>query len=172
LGIGVALGAGSIPEELFNVCYRPDCLTIRKLRRVVLEEVVGSQADLLETSAEALKRRDYAEDVDKLREAVVKEYARVLNFEAPMRRDVFELLGGQRGRTFEDLLYMGNDPVADRLHETAMALYMEYVEGSDVEKLGAADFAVYAIIELLQRGRVDKAKAAETIGQITDWVLA
>ena len=165
----MALGIGSLPEELFDVCYREDCATVKKLRRKALEEVAVA-SDILETSAEVLKKYSYAED--KLRDVVVKEYARVLNFDAPMREDVFELLGGRRGWTYEDLLYLGNDPVADALHEAMMALYMEYVNGGDVERLGVADFAAYATVELLQRSRMDKAKAAETIDRITDWVLA
>jgi hypothetical protein len=56
LDIGVALGAGSIPEELFNVCYRGNCTALRKLRREALEEVAAA-LDILEASAEELKRR-------------------------------------------------------------------------------------------------------------------
>jgi hypothetical protein len=172
MGAGVALGVGSLPEEVFGICYRRDCSAVRRLRRESLEEVASSPADLLETSAEALKRCDYAENAEEVRTAVVEEYARVLDLDIPPRRDVLELLGGRRGWTFEDLLYLGDDPVADSLHEAMVALYMQYVDSHDVERLGVADFAIYAAIELLQRGRIDKAKAAETIGRIADWVLA
>jgi hypothetical protein len=168
--IGVALGAGSLPEEVFNMCHRVDCLSLKRLRREALEEVVSS-SDLLKSSAEALKRRGYAEDAEEVRAAVVKEYARVLSLDVPPREDVLQLLGGQRGWTFEDLLIYGNDPVPDKLHEAMMAFYMEYVDGGDVERLGAAEFAVYAALALLQRGRTGRTEAAEAIRRIADWVL-
>jgi len=168
----VSLGAGSLPEELFGVCRREDCATVRRLRREALEEVVGSSSsDLVEASAEALRRRGYAEDAEKVRAAVVKEYARVFSLDVPPREDVLLLLGGRRGWTFEDLLIYGGDPVAHKLHEAMVALYMEYVEGGGVERLGAAEFAVYAALALLQRGRVGRSEAAEAIGRIADWVL-
>jgi len=145
---------------------------VRRLRREALEEVVtSSSSDLVEASAEALRRRGYVEDAEKVRAAVVKEYARVLSLDVPPREDVLLLLGGQRGWTFEDLLYLGDDPVAHKLHEAMMAFHMEYVDGGNVEELGAAEFAVYVILTLLQRGRVGRAEAAEAIGRITDWVL-
>jgi hypothetical protein len=168
----VSLGAGSLPEELFGVCRRVDCAAVRRLRREALEEVVGSNSsDLVEASAEALRRRGYAEDAEKVRAAVVEEYAGVLSLDVQPREDVLLLLGGRRGWTFEDLLYLGGDPVAHRLHEAMVALFMEYVDGGGVERLGAAEFAVYAVLALLQRGRVGRAEAAEAIGRIADWVL-
>jgi hypothetical protein len=168
----MSLGVGSLPEELFGVCYRSDCASVRRLRREVLEEVLNSGSpDLVGASAEALRRRGYAEDPEGVRAAVVEEYARVLELDIPPREDVFELLGGRRGWTFEDLLYLGDDPVADRLHEAMMAIYMGYVDGDDVEKLGAAELAVCATLALLQRGRMSKAEAAGAIGRIADWVL-
>ena len=168
----MSLGAGSLPEELFGICRRRDCVVVRRLRREALEEVVGSSSsDLVEASAEALRRRGYAEDAEKARTAVVKEYARVLSLDVPPREDVLLLLGGQRGWTFEDLLYLGGDPVANKLHVAMMALYMEYVEGGDVEKLGTAEFAVYAALAFLQRGRINRAEAAEAISRIADYIL-
>ena len=168
----MSLGAGSLPEELFGICYRGDCATVRRLRREALEEVASSNSsDLVEASAEALRRRECAEDSEKVRAAVVKEYARVLSLDVPPREDVLLLLGGRRGWTFEDLLIYGGDPVAHKLHEAMMAFYMEYVDGGNVEELGAAEFAVYVVLTLLQRDRIDRAKAAEAIGRITDWVL-
>ena len=168
----MSLGAGALPEELFGVCYRSDCASVRRLRREVLEEVLNlGSPDLVGASAEALRRRGYAEDPEGVRAAVIKEYARVLELDIPPREDVFELLGGRRGWTFEDLLYLGDDPVADRLHEAMMAIYMGYVDGDDVEKLGAAELAVCATLALLQRGRMSKAEAAGAIGRIADWVL-
>jgi len=168
----VSLGAGSLPEELFGICRRRDCVVVRRLRREALEEVVSSSSsDLVEASAEALRRRRYGEDAEKARTAVVKEYARVLGLDVPPREDVLLLLGGRRGWTFEDLLIYGGDQVAHRLHEAMMAFYMEYVEGGGVERLGAAEFAVYAALALLQRGRVGRAEAAEAISRIADWIL-
>jgi hypothetical protein len=161
-----------LPEEVFGVCYRGDCATVRRLRREALEEVVSSNSsDLVESSAEALRRRGYGGDAEKVRAAVVKEYARVLSLDVPPREDVLLLLGGRRGWTFEDLLIYGGDPAANKLHEAMVALYMEYVEGGGVEKLGAAEFAVYAVLALLQRGRVGRAEAAEAISRIVDYVL-
>ncbi len=168
----MSLGAGSLPEEVFGVCYRMDCTVVKKLRREALEEVVSSiSSELLRSSAEALRRRRYAEGAEGVRAAVVKEYARVLSLDIPPREDVLLLLGGRRGWTFEDLLIYGNDPVADKLHEAMMAFYMEYVNGGDVEKLGAAEFAVYAALTLLQRGRIDRTEAAEAVSRIVSWVL-
>jgi len=168
----VSLGAGSLPEELFGICRRRDCVVVRRLRREALEEVVSSSSsDLVEASAEALRRRRYGEDAEKVRAAVVKEYARVLGLDVPPREDVLLLLGGRRGWTFEDLLIYGGDQVAHRLHEAMMAFYMEYVEGGGVEGLGAAEFAVYAALAFLQRGRVGRAEAAEAISRIADYIL-
>ena len=166
----MSLGAGALHEELFGVCYRGDCATVRRLRREALEEAVSSSSsDLVEASAEALRRRGYAEDAEKVRAAMVKEYAGVLSLDVQPKEDVLLLLGGRRGWTFEDLLYLGGDPVAHRLHEAMMALFMEYVEGGGVERLGAAEFAVYAMLALLQRGRVGRAEAAEAGSRTTHW---
>ncbi len=168
----MSLGAGSLPEEVFNVCYRIDCAAVRRLRREALEEVVNSNSsDLVESSAEALRRRRCAEDTEGVRAAVVEEYARVLSLDIPPREDVLLLLGGRRGWTFEDLLIYGRDPVAHKLHEAMIAFHMEYVDGGDVERLGTAEFAVYAALALLQRGRIGRAEAAEAVSRITDWVL-
>jgi hypothetical protein len=165
----VSLGAGSLPEELFGVCYRRDCVAVRRLRREALEEVDPS--NLVESSAEALRRRGCAQDAEEVRAAVVKEYARVLSLDVPPREDVLLLLGGRRGWSFEDLLIYGGDPVAGKLHEAVMAFCMEYAGGGNVEELGAAEFAVYAVLTLLQRGRIGRAEAAEAIGRIADYVL-
>jgi len=59
--------------------------------------------------------------------------------------------------------------VADALHEAVMALYMEYVDGGDVERLGSAEFAVYTTLMRLQRNRMGR---SEAISQIADRVLA
>jgi hypothetical protein len=138
------------------------------LRREALEEVAGF-SNLVESSAEALKRRGCAEDAEGVRAAVVKEYARVLNLDIPPREDA--LLGGRRGCVFEDLLICGRDPVAGGLHVAVMAPYMEYVDGGGAEELGAAEFAVCAALAP-QRGRMGRAEAAEAISRIAGWVLA
>jgi hypothetical protein len=52
-----------------------------------------------------------------------------------------------------------------------MALYMGYVEGGDVKKLGTADFAAYTAIELLKRGWLSEDKAKEILKHVTDLVL-
>jgi len=101
----------------------------------------------------------------------VGEYARVLMLDIPPREDVLMLLGGQPGWTFEDLLYLGDDPVADALHEAMMALYMEYVDGSDVQRLGVLDFAAYAVIKLYAQGRLTEGKAKEVLQRLADLVL-
>jgi len=165
----VALGAGSLPEELFRVCRRRDCAIVKQLRQEALEEAASPS---VEASAEALRRRRYAEDAEEVRTAVVEEYARVLNLDIPLREDLLALLGGRPGWTFEDLLYMGEDPVADALHEAVVAFYMEYVDGRDVQELGAAEFAVYAALVHLQRGRAGRAETAEAISRIADSILA
>ena len=161
----MSLWAGSLPEELFDVCLRRDCAAVRRLRREALKEVAAS-AD----SDTAFKA--YVGDVEEIRAAVVEEYARVLSLDVPLREDVLLLLGGRPGWTYEDVLYKSGDPVADSLHMAMMALYMEYVDGGDVERLGSAEFAVYTTLMRLQRNRVGRAEAAEAISQITDRVLA
>jgi hypothetical protein len=52
-----------------------------------------------------------------------------------------------------------------------MALYMGYVEGGDVEKLGTADYAAYAAVELLKEGWLPEDKAKEILKRVTDLVL-
>ena len=170
----VALGAGSLPEELFGVCYRMDCATVKMLRKRVLRYVISlgvpsASSELIAAVDSAIKRIGYV--AEGVHDAVVEEYARVLQLDIPPREDVFKLLGGQPGWTFEDLLYLGDSPAADALHEAMVALYMRYVEGGGAEKLSAADFAAYAAIELLREGRIHERKAKELLNQITDLVL-
>jgi hypothetical protein len=171
----VALGAGSLPEELFGVCYRMDCALVKMLRKRVLRYVArlgvpSASSELVAAVDRAIKRIGYV--AEGVHDAVVEEYARVLQLDIPPREDVFKLLGGQPGWTFEDLLYLGDSPAADALHEAMVALYMQYVEGGDVEKLGAADFAAYAAVELLREGRMPVSKAKELLNQITNESLA
>jgi len=102
---------------------------------------------------------------------VAREYVEVLRLDKPPRPDVFRAFGGREGWTFEDLLYKGDSPVTDALHETAMALYIEYAEGADVERLGVADFAAYAATELYVQGRLSRDAAWDALRRITDFVL-
>ena len=161
----MSLWAGSLPEELFDVCLRRDCATVKKLRREALKEVAVS-------AASDVAFETYVGGVEEVRAAVVEEYARVLSLDVPLREDVLLLLGGRLGWTFEDVFYKSGDPVADSLHVAMMALYMEYVDGGDVERLGSAEFAVYTTLMRLQRNRTGRAEAAEAISQIADRVLA
>ena len=169
----MSLGAGSLPEEMFNICYREDCAVLKMLRRRAVEHVARSGAlstlsELVVAVDRALRRIGYvAKDV---RTAVVEEYARVLQLDIAPREDVSRALGGREGWTFEDLLY-GDSPVADALHEALMALYMQYAEGDDVEKLGTADFAAYATMEFYVRGRLSRDAAEETLKKIADLAL-
>jgi len=168
------LGTGSLPEELFGVCYRMDCALVKMLRKRVLRYVArlgvsGTSSELMGAVDKAVKRIGYI--AEGVRDVVVGEYARVLRLDIPPREDVFALLGGQPGWTFEDMLYLGDSPAADALHETMVALYMRYVEGGDVEKLGTADFAAYAAVELLREMRISERKAKELLNQIADMVL-
>jgi len=167
----MALGAGSIPEELFGVCRRPDCDLVKMLRKRALRLVKGAlstPSELLTVADRVLKRIGYVSNV---RDVVAREYVEVLRLDTPPRPDVFRALGGREGWTFEELLYRSNNPVADALHETAMALYIEYAEGADVERLGVADFAAYAATELYVQGRLSRDVAKETLKKITDLVL-
>jgi len=167
----MSLGAGSLPEEVFNICYREDCAVLKMLRRRAMKHVkvaLSTHSELLTAVERAFRRIDYvAKDV---RASVVEEYARVLQLDVPPRMDVFRALGGREGWTFEDLLY-GDSPVADALHEALMALYMQYAEGGDVEKLGTADFAAYATMEFFARGRLSRDATEETLKKIADLAL-
>ncbi len=167
----MALGAGSIPEEVFGMCRRNDCRIVKMLRHRALKDVLKlgastSPSELL-TAAERIARRiGYAADV---RNAVVEEYAELMG--TPLNEYAAALLGGRPGQTLEELVYSSRDPLADALHIAAAALYMEYADGGDVERLGAADFAAYAVLVMLQRGRIFRNRAAKLIGSITDQVL-
>jgi len=170
----VALGAGSLPEELFGVCYRMDCALVKMLRKRVLRYVISlgvpsASSELIAAVDSAIKRIGYV--AEGVHDAVVEEYARVLQLDIPPREDVFKLLGGQPGWTFEDLLYLGDSPAADALHEAMVALYMRYVEGGDVEKLGVADLAAYATMEFFARGRLSRDATEETLKKIADLAL-
>ena len=165
------LGAGSLAEEVFGVCRREDCAVLKMLRRRAVKHVKGAlptHSELLTAVERAFRSIGYvARDV---RTSVIEEYARVLQLDVAPRWDVFRVVGGREGWTFEDLLY-GDSPVADALHEALMALYMQYAEGGDVEKLGTADFAAYATMEFFVRGQLSRDAAEETLKKITDLAL-
>jgi len=168
----MSLGAGSLPEELFGICLREDCAVLKMLRRRALRRVASAlyaPSGLLVAADKALRRIRYVKDVRTA--TVVEEYTKVLSLETPPRADVAKLLGGEPGWTFEELLYRSGDPVADALHEVMMALYMQYVDGGDAERLGVADFAAYAVIERYAQGRLGQDAAKEALRKITDLVL-
>jgi len=170
----MALGAGSLPEELFGVCHRGDCSVVEMLRKKALRGflTLGGPAPsaLVATADEAIKKIGYvaAEDV---RGAVVGEYTKALSLDIPLGEDMADLLGGEPGWTLEELLYRSDDPVVNALHMAAMALYMEYVDGSDLRRLGTLDFTAYALLELLRRGRATREHVAKLLSWITDQVL-
>jgi hypothetical protein len=172
----MALGAGSLPEW-FGICLRSDCSTVKMLRlralRYFLKRGAASAAPSAVVVAAdwAIRRIGYvsAEDV---RGAVVKEYAELLRLDIPLSEDLISLFGGQPGWTLEELIYRSDDPLVSAFHEVAMALFMEYVERTDWRQLDALDFAAYATLELLRRGRMAKSRATELLKQITDQTLS
>jgi len=170
----MALGAGSLPEELFGVCHRRDCPVVKMLRKRALGDflTLGEPAPsaLAAAADEAIKKIGYAAAED-VRGAVVGEYAKVLSLDIPLGEDAADLLGGRPGQTLEELLYRSNDPVVNALHMAAMALYMEYVDGSDLQRLGTLDFAAYALLELLRRGRATREHVAKLLNWIADQAL-
>jgi hypothetical protein len=105
----------------------------------------------------------------------VEEYAEVLRLDVPIGD----------GKTLEDLLYGGRDGVLDKLHEVAMALYMEYVEINEscgrgcppeavqkLEKLAALELAAYIIYRMYQRQKIGRKAAAAALSEITDRILS
>jgi hypothetical protein len=169
----MTLGAGSLPEETFGICLREDCPTVKMLRNRALKHVLSSSAlatpsGLLTAAERAVRRVGYAADV---RGAVVEEYARVLSLDVSLSEHAAVLLGGWPGQALEELLYQSRDPVVDALHTAMMALYMEYIDGSDVQRLGVLDFAAYAVLELLRRGWMPRSRAAELLSWFADQAL-
>jgi hypothetical protein len=169
------LGAGSIPEELFRICRRRDCETVKMLRHRAMRDVLRSGAsanptELLIAVKKAIRRIEYAaEDV---RGAVVEEYARLISLDVPLNEETAALLGGRPGQTLEELIYRSSDPLVNAFHTVAMALYMEYVDRPNWQRLEVFDFAAYTALTLLQRGRATRNRAANLLGWITDQVLA
>jgi hypothetical protein len=175
--LDVALGAGALPEELFGVCLRGDCGTVKALRRRALRYFLAlrgvasaAPSKLADAADRAIKKIGYA--AGDVCGAVAEEYARVLlDLDIPLGENLAALLGGRPNWTFEDLLYLGDDPVADALHEAMVALYMEYVDRTDVQRLGVLDFAAYAVLAALQRGRIARDRAAELLKWVADQAL-
>ncbi len=169
----MALGAGSIPEEVFGMCRRRDCETVKMLRHRALKDVLklgalASPSELLTAVERAVRRIGYAADV---RSAVVEEYAELISLDVPLNKYAAALLGGRPGMTLEELVYSSRDPLVDALHIAAAALYMEYADGGDVERLDTAEFATYTVLTMLQRGQILRSRAAKLISLITDQVL-
>jgi hypothetical protein len=172
----MALGAGSLPEW-FGICLRSDCPTVKMLRlralRCFLKRGAASAApSAAEAAADwAIRRIGYISTED-VRGTVVKEYAELLRLDIPLSEDATSLFGGQPGWTLEELIYRSDDPLVSTLHEAATALYMEYVDRTDWRQLDVLDFAAYAVLELLRRGRMAKGRAVELLKQITDQALS
>jgi hypothetical protein len=170
--VDMTLGAGSLPEELFGVCYRKDCSVVKILRRRALKDltrgVVSAAPAALVAAADETTRRIGYVAAEEIRDTVIREYARVLSLDLPLTEDMADLLGGRPGWTFEELLYRSKNPVVYALHEAMVALYMEYVDGSDLQRLGILDFSAYAVLELLRRGRMARERAAELLSWVAD----
>jgi len=171
----MALGAGSLPEEPLGVCRRGDCPVVKMLRKRALRGFLAlgepAPSALVAAADEAIKKIGYAAAED-VRGVVVKEYAGLLSLDIPLGGDAASLLGGEPGWALEELLYRSDDPVVNALHMAAMALYMEYVGGSDLQRLGTLDFAAYALLELLRRGRAAREHVAKLLSWIADQALS
>jgi hypothetical protein len=74
------LGVGSLPEEVFKVCLRDDCLTVRMLRRRALKNFIK-----LAASAEFSKLVDVADMTVKRIGYVITEESRI----AAVRKAVY-----------------------------------------------------------------------------------
>jgi hypothetical protein len=163
---------GTIPEEIFGICIREDCELVKMLRhralRGVLRRGSGAPSELLVVTERAIRRVGYVKD---MRNAVIKEYAKVLSMDIPLNEFAATLLGGRPGQTLEELVYSSDDPVVDALHTAMMAFLMEYVEGSDLRRLEVLEFAAYAVLMMLHRGRMDRGRAAELLKWIADRAL-
>jgi hypothetical protein len=192
----IAVGLGALVEELF-FAYRiselaPTWRRLYELRRRILQVVEENAGEDVEEIASniAMAIRRYASEIEEVLaelktlgadpvkaglESAVEEYAEVLRLDMPVGC----------GKTLEDLLYEGRDEVLDKLHETMMALYMEYAEINEMcgggcppetvqklEKLATLELATYVIYRLHQRQKVDKKAAIATLSEIADAVLS
>jgi hypothetical protein len=170
----MVLGAGSIPEEIFGICHRRDCETVKMLRHRALGDVLRSgvsaiPSELLNVTKRTIRSIGYV--VEDVHDAVVEEYAKLLSLDIPLNENVATLLGNQPGQTLEELIYQSHDSLVDALHTTIMGLYMEYVDSGDMRRLEVPDFAAYTVLAMLQRGRVTRKNAAKLLSWITDQVL-
>jgi hypothetical protein len=173
------LGAGSVPEEVFGICRRKDCPTVKMLRRRALKSFLKRGVALASPSAyaaaagEVIRKIGYAaEDAAAVKNAVLREYAELLRLDAALGEDAVALLGGRPGMPLEELLYASGDRLVGALHEAAMALFMEYLDRPDWRQLDVLDFAAYAALELLRRMRITRERAAELLKWITDQALS
>jgi ABC-type amino acid transport substrate-binding protein len=142
----------------------------RAVGDVLRSGVSANPAELLIATKRAVRRIGYvAEDV---RNAVVEEYGRLISLDVPLNEEAAALLGGRPGQTLEELVYRSSDPLVDALHVVAMALYMEYADSSDWQRLEVFDLAAYAVFTLLQRGRATRNQAAKLLSWIADQVLS
>ena len=171
----MALGAGSLPEW-FGICLRSDCSAVKMLRpralKYFLKRGSASAAPSAVVAAAdwAIRRIGYASAED-VRGAVVKEYAELLRLDIALSEDLISMFGGQPGWTLEELVYRSDDPVVGALHIAMMALFMEYADGG-FHRLGALDFAAYAVLELLRRGLAARGRASELLKWIADQALS
>ena len=188
----VAVGLGAFVEEYLTQRVNELIQPYRKLqvlrRRIlqVVEEKAGEDvAEIIPNIATSILR--YAPEIEEALvelgadpvkaslESVVEEYAEVLRLDVPV--------GG--GKTLEDLLYESRDEVLDKLHETMMALFMEYVEINEtcdhgcppevaqkLEKLATLELATYVIYKLLHRQKIDKKTAVATLEEIVDEIFS
>ncbi len=170
----MALGAGSIPEEVFGLRRRRDCEIVKMLRCRAARDVLRSGAsanpsELLIAVEKTIRRIGYvAEDAYN---AVVEEYARLVSLDVPLNEYAAALLGGRPGQTLEELIYSSSDPLIYAIHVAVVAFYMEYADGGNIERLGTAEFATYTVLTMLQRGQILRSRATKLISLITDQVL-
>jgi hypothetical protein len=101
---------------------------------------------------------------------VVKEYAELLRLDAVLGGDLISIFGGQPGWTLEELIYRSGDPAVGALHEGAAAPFMGHVDGG-FHRLEALDFAAYAALEMLRRGRMARGGAAEPLKWVAGQAL-
>jgi hypothetical protein len=192
----VAVGLGAFAEEEYSTRRVNELVQLyrrlQELRRRILqdveEEVGEDTAEVASKIAAAVRR--YAPEIEEALaefrklgadpvkaslESAVEEYAEVLRLDVPV--------GG--GKTLEDLLYESRDEVLDKLHETMMALFMEYVEINEtcdhgcppevaqkLEKLATLELATYVIYKLLHRQKIDKKTAVATLEEIVDEIFS
>jgi len=169
----MALGAGSIPEEIFGLCYRPDCPTVKMLRHRALSHVLrlgvfNAPLDLLVAVDKTLRRIGYVADV---RDEVVKEYAELMDLDVPINEGAATLLGAEPGQTLKELVEAPHDPFVDAVHMAAMAFYMEHIDGGDMRRLETLDFAAYAVLTMLQRGKMSRDQVVKLLSWVTDQAL-